>query len=243
MAFIGSSLFLIVFYPFTLIYAVVLSPCLITRTTTRWVVLVWAYITRLLVRLLLGIGHRITYKADTLPEQAIYASKHQSSWETMLFWLLIPNPVFVIKRELFNIPVVGWYIRRSGCIGLDRSAGAASVKKLIKEAKLRTSQGYNIIIYPEGTRVAVGKEAELLPGVTALYKQLKLPVIPVALDSGLYWPRNSFLKRAGTIRMVVLPALEQGLDNKGFLARLQSEIQTNSLKLLQDDPYHEPDAK
>lgn len=232
MALLRTLLFNLLFYPGSILYASVMSPCLLTRRATLWGIRYWTYGVLALMRIVLGLDYRVSQKAKLPLETAIYACKHQSAWETIALWVLVPNPVFVIKKELYRLPVMGWWIRRSGCIALDRSAGMSAVKKLIKEAQERAAEGYNIIIFPEGTRMVPGETRDYLPGIAALYKYLKAPIVPIAVNSGLFWRRNAFLKKSGVIDVVFLEPLPAGRDTKPLLTELQAQIEAESQKLL-----------
>lgn len=177
------------------------------------------------MRVVLGLDYRVTLKAKLPVEPAIYACKHQSAWETIAFWVLVPNALFVMKRELYAIPFIGWWIRRAGNIAIDRKAGMGAVKQLIREGKERVAEGYNIIIFPEGTRTKLGETTEYLPGVLALYKNLGVPVVPVAHNAGLFWPKDSFWKKPGVIEVVMLEAILSGENSKEFQPKLQQSIE------------------
>ncbi len=232
-----SIIFNIIFYLGSVVYALLLLPCLITKRSTLWGIRVWTHLVLWLMKIILRLNYRVTTYGDLPENGAIYACKHQSAWETIALWLIVPKPVFVIKQELYNLPVVGWWIRRSGCIALNRKAGASSIKKLIKEAKAAVEAGNNIVIFPEGTRSLPNQQIKYLPGISALYKYLQLPIIPIALNSGLFWPRNAFIKKPGVIDVVLLEALPAGQDAKVMLQQLQHKIESTTQKLT--SPSHE----
>jgi len=207
-------------------------PCLLTVRSTHWGIHRWVYGVMALMKWVLGLDYRITLR-DKLPaENAIYACKHQSAWETIALWVLVPNALFVMKKELYWLPVIGWWIRRAGNIGIDRSGGATALKQMIKEAKQRMEEGYNLIIFPEGTRMPLGQTRDYLPGVAALAKFLKCPIVPIALNSGKFSPRNAFSKRSGIIDVVFLEALPAVMDSDTLLSTLQQKIEAESHALL-----------
>lgn len=182
----------------------------------------WSRFVLLWARWTVGITWRIE---GVLPRgPAIIAAKHQSAFETYLFPSIRPDAVFVLKRELLWVPLVGWYLARSGQIAVDRQAGANAMRQMLKAARQRTAAGLSLVIFPEGTRVAPGQTVPLHPGVRALYSALDLPVVPVTLDSGHYWPRNSFLRRPGCVRIVVRAPLPPGLNRAAFEAALQEAL-------------------
>lgn len=194
----------------------------------------WGKGALLILRLTMGLGHQLK-GLENIPEgPVIYASKHQSSWETIAFNTIIRNPHWVVKRELFYIPLFGWYMWKSGVIGLDRSAGASAMRKLLRRAKEIAEKGDPILIFPEGSRTEPGTTGNYQPGVAALYMHLKVPVVPVALNSGVFWARREFAKHAGTITVEFLEPIEPGLDRKTFMARLQDTIEDRASALFNE---------
>lgn len=149
--------------------------------------------------------------AERLPRQgpALIASQHQSAFDTLIWLLLVPRPAYVVKRELERLPFYGPMLRATGQIAIDRHGGAAALGALLRAAGRAATEGRQIVIFPEGTRVAPGKHGVVQPGVAALAARTGLPVIPVATDSGRLWGRRAFRKRPGTIHIVIgepLPA-------------------------------------
>jgi 1-acyl-sn-glycerol-3-phosphate acyltransferase len=183
------------------------------------------------LRLICGLDYE-TRGLDNLPEgPAIVASKHQSTFDTIVFNRFLPEAAYVLKKELMAIPCFGWYLRRTGMIPVDRSGGTRALKEMIAEARRAAGEGRSILIFPEGTRTAPGDSRAYHPGVAALYRSLDLPVVPVALNSGLYWPRRSFVKRPGHIVVEFLPPIHPGLDRKAFMERLRTDIEQASRRL------------
>ncbi len=232
MKFLRTILFNLLFYPGSILYATIMLPCLITVRSTHWGIHRWVYLYMWAMRVVLGLDYRVTLQQKLPQESAIYACKHQSAWETIALWVLVPNALFVMKKELYWLPVIGWWIWRAGNIGIDRSGGSSAIKTLIRESKDRMAKGYNLIIFPEGTRTAVGETKPYQAGVAALAKFLKCPVVPIALNSGLYWPRNSFSKNSGTIEMVMMPAIPAGITGTNLITQLQESIEAQSHALL-----------
>jgi 1-acyl-sn-glycerol-3-phosphate acyltransferase len=227
-----TILFNLLFYPGSVLYATVMLPCLITRDATHWGIHIWTRGVLGLMRYVLGLDYRVIQTEKLPVESAIYACKHQSAWETIAMWIIVPRALFVMKRELYWLPVIGLWIWRAGNIGIKRSAGPGAVKQMLREAKERVDEGYNIIIFPEGTRVRVGETRPYLPGVSALYKYLKLPVVPIGLNSGIFWPKKAFLKKAGIITVTILPPIPTGVEITHFLHTLQSTIEQHSTTLI-----------
>lgn len=189
-------------------------------------------------RVIAGIRWRVEGR-ENLPKGAcIIASKHQSAWETLFLHLLLDDPAYVLKKELLRLPLVGWYMAKAGSIAIDRKAGMGALKQVMRRAEPVLAEGRQIIIFPEGTRVAPLVEAPWHPGVSALYSRFSstgsvphAPVVPVALNSGVFWGRNSFLKRPGTVVLRILPPMPPDLDKKTFLAELRARIDGTSDEL------------
>ena len=192
---------------------------------------IWIDGTLWLLKHVVGIDHRIV-GAENLPKApAIYAAKHQSAWETLFLSRYLNFPAFILKKELLSIPLFGWFIAKAGMIAVDRKAGASALRGMARQAGETLGAGRSILIFPEGTRVAPGQSRPYQPGVAALYTQLKVPVVPVALNSGLYWGRRAFIKRPGTIVVEILPPIQPGLDRKGVMKALESRIETAATAL------------
>lgn len=151
---------------------------------------------------------------------ALVAPMHQSAFDTAVWILLVPNFVYVLKRELTFIPLFGRLLCLSGMIAVNRRAGAAAIRQLLRGADAAMADQRQLVIFPEGTRVAPGVQVKLQPGVAALAARSGLPVVPVATDSGHYWGRRAFLKHPGTIRIAVLPPLPAGLPREELMRRL-----------------------
>jgi len=145
----------------------------------------------------------------------------------------------VIKRELGWIPFYGWYTLKAGMIPIDRSGGARALKRMIAASEKALATGRPVFIFPEGTRSAVGAHVSYQPGVAALYRQLDVPLVPVAVNSGLYWGRRQFLKRPGRITVEILPAIAPGGERRATLAELERRIETATARLVGSAPRPE----
>ena len=179
---------------------------------------------------LLRVICRLTYRVEGMEflptEPVIVASKHQSAWDTLFFPYKLDKSAIILKRELFWLPFFGWYAKKYGAIGIDRRGGASAIRQMIKDSRKPLSTGRSIIIFPEGTRTAPGEKGFYHSGVAALYNQLKLPVVPVALNSGIYWPRRKLIRRPGVITLRFLPPIPPGLPRDQFMIRLEADIET-----------------
>ena len=159
------------------------------------------------------------------------AMKHQSTWDTFAMFAIFPEPVFVFKSELSHVPFFGWTLLRMGCIPVKRGTGKAALDSMIQGTLAARERGKQIVIFPEGTRGTLGGEPNYKSGVSHLYRAIGGAFIPVALNSGLLWPRRSFLRRPGTITLEVLPPLPPGLQRQDMQRRLVEQIETASVKL------------
>jgi 1-acyl-sn-glycerol-3-phosphate acyltransferase len=232
MIFIRSLLFNVAFYLWTSVMFLLSLPALLLPVGAVWGLgRVWVCGTVLLLRIFVGLTHEVRGVAHRLPGAALYAVKHQSAWDTLIFALLLDRPAIVLKQELLNLPLFGWYMRKCRMIPVDRKGRAAALKRMAADARDRASAGRPILIFPEGTRVAPGHRRPYQPGAAALYGALGLPVVPVALNSGLFWGRRSFQKLPGRIVVEFLPAIAPGLDRRIFMAELEAAIETAADRL------------
>ena len=223
MAAIRSFLFALVFYGGT-VPAVLLSfPISLFGTgAVRWWAHMWARYHRFCARFLLGVRTRVEGRP---PRGAcLVACKHQSMYETLEMILMLDEPATVLKRELSDIPLFGWVTRRYGVIPIDRKGGATALRGMMRTAEVAIAESRPIVIFPEGTRVPVGEAPPLQPGFAGLYRVLKLPVVPVAVDSGRLWPRGKFIKRPGIVTMRFLEPIEPGLPRPAIEARVHAAI-------------------
>ena len=161
----------------------------------------------------------------------LYAVKHQSAWETIILSWLLAAPAFVLKRELLRLPVIGWFFLKTGCIPVDRSAGMRALRGMRAAGQDLAKKGRSMLIFPQGTRVTPGADQPYEIGVFSLYQATGLPVVPVALNSGHVWPRNSWLKYPGKVTVEFLEPIEPGLDRKSFMAKLKQRIEDRTLVL------------
>ncbi|MGA7456577.1 MAG: lysophospholipid acyltransferase family protein [Methyloceanibacter sp.] len=236
-----SLLFNLLFYVTTALFVVLGSPLLFGPR--RWAMAALAIHSRFELWLLkIIVGTRLEVRgAEKLPKGAcLVASKHQSAWETFALIPLFRDPALLMKRELFWIPFHGWFSKKFEMIPVDRDKGPAALRRMLHEAKARIADGREIIIFPEGTRRAPGAPPDYKTGVILLYDALGVPCVPVALNSGLFWPRRSFTRRPGTIVVEFLDPIPPGLAKAEFLKRLTQAIETASNRLLAEAEAQEP---
>ncbi len=160
---------------------------------------------------------------EHLPEDgpALLASEHQSAFDTLIWMTLLPRPSYVVKHELTRIPLFGPLLAPAGMIPIDRGAGAAALRGLLGQARRARQAGRQIIIFPQGTRVAPGQHVPLQPGITAIATHLNLPVTPIATDSGAYWGRRAFRKFPGTIHIAIGPPIAPPVGRAALLAAIE----------------------
>jgi len=229
-----SLAFNVGWYVGSTILAIVGSPILLMprRCVVTWS-LFWIDFCLGWLRVTCRLTHRVGGVEDMPAGPVIFACKHQSSWETLAFSRLFPNTAIVLKRELLFIPVVGWAMARVGNIAVERGDGAAALRGLVRQAKAAIADGRSILIFPEGTRTPVGSQRPYQVGTAALYRQLSVPVVPVALNSGLFWGRRQFIKWPGVIDVEVLPAIPPGLGREAFMATLRERIEGAAARLVE----------
>lgn len=220
---VRSLLYAAVFYPGSVLY--VLSGIAVIplgRGPVRSVADGWTAFNRFCARFLLGIRTRI--EGEVPSGAVLVACKHQSMFETTEMQCILDIPATVMKSELGRIPLWGRLTRAYGIIPVDRDGGGSALRKLLRAAGEAVAEGRPIVIFPEGTRVAPGERPPLEPGFAGLYRALNLPVVPVALDSGLIWPRRGFVKRPGVVTMRFGAPIPPGLPRKEAEARVHAAI-------------------
>jgi len=232
MQMLRSLLFTGFFLLFTFAYAIffaLVAPLLPWRRRFA-LARIWANILLGSLRLICGLGYRVEGR-EHLPEgQACIAlMKHSSSWETFAQAALLPPQVWVLKRELTWIPVIGWGVRLLRCIAIDRGAGGSAVRQLVDQGGRHLASGKWIVVFPEGTRMPPGQTRRYGVGGAAVAADTGLPVIPVAHNAGYFWPRRGLLKKPGTIRVVIgAPIATRGRDPREINEEAQRFIEANS---------------
>jgi len=228
---IRSLFFNIAFYLGSVFILILLSPFLVvSKRFSRSIPHMWASWVSFLLQHIARVNYRIH---GTIPDTPVlFASKHQSAWETIAFNHILDRPAFILKKELLWIPFFGFYLQKADMIALDRDGGLKTLKNLIKQAKDRIRQKRSVVIFPEGTRSTPGTGNTYKKGVFILYKRLNVPVVPVALTTGVCWPRKTFRKHPGTIHVNFLKPIPPGLEESEFMPLLEKRIETESMKLL-----------
>ena len=228
-----SILFTICYYIYSLVVFILMIPTFFfPRKWAMIMPIVWTGGGVLLLKWICGIKLNVEGK-ENLPHTKGYivASKHQSAMETNIFHNLIPDAFYVFKKELLWIPFAGLYGLKTGCLPIDRKGGGTALRKMFIGAQKRFKNGQNMVIFPEGTRTKPGEEKPYAPGIALMYEYCNVPVIPVALNTGYCWPKNSFLRHPGTVTVRILPAIKPGLPKREFLHVLQQTIENEQKKL------------
>ena len=195
-----------------------------------------------LLRLICGTKLEIRGQENKPAGACLVISKHQSAWDTFALMPLFDDPAVVLKEELKWIPIYGWFCVKFEHILVNREKASAALKALIRDAKARVAQGRQIVIFPEGTRTAPGAPPDYKPGYIALYEALGVPAVPLALNSGVYWPRRSLWRYPGTIVVEFLPAIPPGLPRAAFRRQIEAELEAASGRLFEQAKAASPAA-
>jgi 1-acyl-sn-glycerol-3-phosphate acyltransferase len=228
-----SLLFNTLFFMTTTLFVIIGSPLLFApRSWAMAALKVHSRFELFLLRVIVGTKIQVRGQENIPSAPCLVASKHQSAWETFALIPIFRDPALLMKRELFWIPFHGWFSYKFQMIPVDRDKGPMALRRMLRETKKRIDDGRQIIIFPEGTRRAPGAPADYKTGIALLYDALGVPCLPVALNSGLFWPRRSVLRRPGVIIVAILEPIPPGLARAEFLRRLETTIEGASNRLL-----------
>ncbi|MBV9861573.1 MAG: 1-acyl-sn-glycerol-3-phosphate acyltransferase [Alphaproteobacteria bacterium] len=228
-----SFAFNLVFFGWTALLGVIGLPLLLApRRTVMRFGRFWARSILTLLRATTGLVGEVRGLERVPPGGCVIAMKHQSSWDTLILPVVLGDPAVVLKRELLLVPFYGWYAARAGSIAIDRKAGAGALRRMVAAARRAAAEGRPIVIFPEGTRTAPGVRLPYHPGVAALYQALAVPLVPAAVNSGLFWGRRSFRKQPGRIVLSFLEPIPPGLPRRELMAELEQRIETATAALL-----------
>ncbi|KQT89794.1 acyl-phosphate glycerol 3-phosphate acyltransferase [Methylobacterium sp. Leaf469] len=232
MVILRSIAFSLAFYLATTLIAVLGLPALVSRRAVIRLAQAWANVTLWLLRVIGGVAVEFRGLSNIPQGPVLVAAKHQSALETLALVTVFPDFAYILKRELLWIPLIGWFLSRSGMVAIDRSKGTRAMAAMNEAAAGVIRAGRQLIIFPEGTRRPPGAPPAYKLGLTHLYATLGVPCLPVALDTGLYWPRRSLMRRPGTTVIEFLPPIPPGLDRARFLDTVQARIEGASDALL-----------
>ncbi|WP_339108471.1 lysophospholipid acyltransferase family protein [Thioclava sp. GXIMD4216] len=232
MQYLRSLVFIVLMYLVMAVMAICLFPValiggrgvaiVICRSFCHWV--------RFSARWIVGLRTEVR---GTVPEgDVLVCAKHQSFMDILMIYSVLPKGKFIMKRELVWTPFVGWYAWLIGCIPVNRGKGGAAVKAMLKAAKKGQEKGGQLVIFPQGTRVAPGAQKPYKVGAGALYSTLKTPAVPVAVNVGLFWPKHAILRKPGLAVVEFLPPIAPGLKVDAFMAEIETQIETRSNMLM-----------
>lgn len=226
-----TAIFFLGWFGVTGLLGVLFLPALLSRRATWYCARIWAKASLIWLYLCCDIQSRL--EGELPPCDALIAAKHQSAWDTLMLWVQLKNPAFVLKRGLYYIPIFGWYLWRSGQIAINRKKGREAMPRIIRGAAKATAEGRCVVIFPEGTRVPVGEARPFHTGIARVSRSLGKPVTPVALNAGLFWPKHTMKKFPGVATLRVLPDMQAcGEHQSEWLRELQSRVNagTNALR-------------
>ncbi len=237
---VRSLIFMITIYAWMLILGIVFAPyALFTKRGALQACKTYARSTMWLARWMVGIRCEVR---GTVPDtEVVVGAKHQSFLDIIIIFAAVPHGKFIMKRELLFTPVIGMYARRLGCIPVNRGKRGAAVAKMVKDVAKEFSEPGQLVIYPQGTRVAPGAQKPYKVGTAVLYEGLGFPCVPVATNAGVFWPRTGILRKPGTAIVDFLDPIEPGVNRDAFLERLEDVIETRSNALMREVGF-DPDA-
>src|SRR3989442_12378184 len=230
---VRSIVFNVLFYLNLLVQVIAALPTLVMpRRAIIAVAKFWARSNLWLLRVVCNIDVEFRNLDKIPPGPLLVAAKHQSLWETFALLLIVADPAYIMKRELMWIPLFGWYTWKAGMISVDRRQGSQALTDMNASARREAARNRQIIIFPEGTRRPPRAAPRYKYGVVHLYTEMGVPCLPIALDSGLFWPRRSMRRYPGTIRVEVLDPIPPGLAKAVFFQRVQQEIEAATARLV-----------
>jgi len=230
---VRSVVFNVLFYLNTALWLIMALPTFfMPYRAILAVATAWGRSNLVLLRAVAGIDYEIRGREKLPKGPIIVAPKHQSAWETFSLLHLFDNPVFIVKRELQWIPIFGWLMIKGRMVPVNRGARSQALAAMIERARIELARNRQLIIFPEGTRRPAGAEPRYKIGVAHLYAATGVPCVPIALNSGLFWPRRSIRLRPGTVLVEILDPIQPGLDMDAFFERLQHDLEAATARLI-----------
>jgi len=193
---------------------------------------IWIKVIFIFLEKICNIKHKIKGIENIPNETVLITSKHQSAFETFALYYYLKDCFFVHKKELFLIPIFGQYLFKSNMVAIDRAGGTKTMRSMLEKVRIKLESGSSIIIFPEGTRKAPGSKPAYKTGFIGIYNHTKKKILPVAVNSGLCWPKHSWILKNGTITIEILPIIYENYDKKTVLNKVQESIEVASNKLL-----------
>jgi 1-acyl-sn-glycerol-3-phosphate acyltransferase len=232
--FLRSLVFNVLFYAVLVVLAILALPTFLMpigalKTVAGW----WANATLFLMRVICNIKVEFRGTGKIPRGPLVVIAKHQSFWETFALVPLFEHPIFILKRQLMRIPVFGQFLVKFGMIGIDRTAGVKALLEMTRRARTAVHGGRQLVIFPEGTRRAPGAAADYKTGFAQIYSACGVPCLPVALNSGLFWPRRTFMRYPGTLVVEFLDPLPPGLPKDEFISRVRDTIEEATARLVE----------
>ncbi|MGH1355825.1 MAG: lysophospholipid acyltransferase family protein [Thalassovita sp.] len=235
-----SFVFMFLVYAAMGIMGVLFFPvALVSRRGTRWVCRMYCKVVMLLARVMIGLRHEV--RGTPPAGEVMIAAKHQSFFDILMIFHALPSAKFIMKRELLFTPIIGQYAYRIGCVPVNRGKRGQAIQKMVSDVERGTAQPGQLVIYPQGTRVAPGVDAPYKVGTAVLYGQLQQDCVPVATNVGVFWPRSGIYRKPGLAVVEFLPVIEQGLGRNAYMTRLQNEVETASNALMREAGF-DPEA-
>lgn len=230
---IGSMLFLITLIALTIVYSFICLLCYKLPYKIRYcVITLWLWLIVSLLTILCGIRYHVEGRENIPEKNAIILSNHQSTWETFVLPRIFPHPAIILKKELLSIPFFGWGLRLLDPISINRKDKSSAMEQVLKQGRKRLNRGDWILIFPQGSRVPVGRVAKYKMGGAILAAKTGFPVVPVALNSGLHWPRGRWLKKPGKITVCIGPTIQtEGRAAKDIMAEAKAWIEEKQTEI------------
>ena len=230
---IRSILFYLVLSLWTIFMGFLCLPFLFLPSNMLWSpVRFWIAGIFFLLKYICKISHEVRGLENIQSKAILIASKHQSAFETFALFYYLPKVTFIHKKQLFLIPIFGQYLKKINMISINRKGGASAMRLMLKQAKNKLAEGFSIIIFPEGTRKKPGEKSDYRSGFVGLYKEMKTEILPVAVNSGKYWPKDTFIKNPGNIIIKILPLIDSNIERKEILKLVESKIENATNKII-----------
>jgi 1-acyl-sn-glycerol-3-phosphate acyltransferase len=226
-----SVIFILQMYLAMVIYALYWTPIVIFRREAAFDA-VHAYCRWVRASAALLVGLKSEIRGEVPSDEVLIGAKHQSFFDIIMIVSVVPRPKFIMKKELMWAPIVGWYAKRLGCIPVDRGKRGQAVKQMVADVKAGTMWPGQLIIYPQGTRVAAGATRPYKVGVGVLYSQIGQDCVPAATNVGVFWPRHGLLRKPGLAVVEFLPRIPAGLSVEAFMDRIEPEVEGASNRLM-----------
>lgn len=226
-----TRFFLFCFYGWTAVWCLIgLGAMALPRRYLTKLLFIWSQHLVWIERTVMGLTYRVTGLENIPQGPCLIAAKHQSAWETCKMFLILGDPAIVLKEELTRLPILKAYANATGMIPIDRGGRVRTLSLMMKAAQKAVAEGRKIVIFPQGTRLAPGEKKSYKSGVAALYQELNVPIVPMALNSGLFWPKRGAI-RPGCITVEFLPPIPPGLSRAEMMDRLAVELDAASDRL------------